>query len=146
MSGFHWASLTAQDLGRLYPQILIIGISVTMVQLLASRDRTAQGPLPGAMPIPDPAETPTMPAQAGDADDGPSIQPLLLEQLPPHLGSEILYIQNEDHYIRVHTAHGSALLLMRLRDAGGPAGWAGRCAGTSQLVGGTRRSPRCGSV
>jgi len=41
----------------------------------------------------------------------------LLEQLPPELGSTIVALEMEDHYVRVHTALGSALVLMRLRDA-----------------------------
>ena len=42
---------------------------------------------------------------------------LLLDQLPPALGSVVIALQMEDHYVRVHTALGSELVLMRLRDA-----------------------------
>ena len=42
---------------------------------------------------------------------------LLLDQLPPALGSDVIALQMEDHYVRVHTALGSELVLMRLRDA-----------------------------
>lgn len=41
----------------------------------------------------------------------------LLDQLPPHLGSDVVALEMEDHYVRVHTALGSHLVLMRLRDA-----------------------------
>jgi hypothetical protein len=41
----------------------------------------------------------------------------LLARLPAHLGREVLALQAEDHYVRVHTAAGSTLLLMRLADA-----------------------------
>ena len=37
--------------------------------------------------------------------------------LSPRLGQDILALQGEDHYVRVHTPLGSELLLMRLRDA-----------------------------
>ena len=37
--------------------------------------------------------------------------------LSPRLGPEVLALQGEDHYVRVHTPLGSELLLMRLRDA-----------------------------
>ena len=37
--------------------------------------------------------------------------------LSPRLGPDILALQGEDHYVRVHTPLGSELLLMRLRDA-----------------------------
>jgi LytTr DNA-binding domain len=41
----------------------------------------------------------------------------LLEQLPPHLGRDVLCLQMEDHYVRVHTPRGSALVLMPLAQA-----------------------------
>jgi hypothetical protein len=41
----------------------------------------------------------------------------LYRQLPVALGREVLALQAEDHYVRVHTPRGSALLLMRLADA-----------------------------
>lgn len=41
----------------------------------------------------------------------------LLDQLPPELGSEVIALEMEDHYVRVHTMLGSHLVLMRLRDA-----------------------------
>ncbi len=40
-----------------------------------------------------------------------------LSRIPPHLGSKLLALQAEDHYLRVITDLGSALLLMRLADA-----------------------------
>ncbi len=41
----------------------------------------------------------------------------LLDQLPAQIGSDIIALEMEDHYVRVHTALGSELVLMRLRDA-----------------------------
>ncbi len=38
-------------------------------------------------------------------------------RLSPRLGGEVLALQGEDHYVRVHAAVGSELLLMRLGDA-----------------------------
>jgi hypothetical protein len=43
--------------------------------------------------------------------------PRLIERLPAHLRAAPIALEMEDHYVRVHTAHGSALLLMRMRDA-----------------------------
>lgn len=43
--------------------------------------------------------------------------PRLLARLPAHLGADVLALEAEDHYVRVHTARGSTLLLMRLADA-----------------------------
>jgi hypothetical protein len=41
----------------------------------------------------------------------------LVARLNPRLGSEVVALQGEDHYVRVHTALGSELVLMRLGDA-----------------------------
>ena len=53
-----------------------------------------------------PADSPAAPAPAR-----------LLGRLGPRLGGEVLALRGEDHYVRVHTALGSELLLMRLADA-----------------------------
>jgi hypothetical protein len=86
-----------------YLSVLVIGGAVTLLfNLLQS------GPTPAAVP-PSLAETPA-PAYA------PPPNPLL-DQLPAELGSAIIALEMEDHYVRVHTALGSALVLMRMRDA-----------------------------
>ena len=41
----------------------------------------------------------------------------LLSRLPPEIGSDIVALETEDHYLRVHAAGGSALILMRMADA-----------------------------
>lgn len=41
----------------------------------------------------------------------------LLSRLPSRLGHEIVALEAEDHYLRVHTTLGSDLVLMRLSDA-----------------------------
>ncbi|EDL49476.1 LytTR family DNA-binding domain-containing protein [Erythrobacter sp. SD-21] len=40
-----------------------------------------------------------------------------IERLPPALGTDLLALEMEDHYVRAHTALGSELVLLRLRDA-----------------------------
>ena len=39
------------------------------------------------------------------------------DRLPPRLGRDVLCLQMEDHYVRVHTPEGSALVLMSLSQA-----------------------------
>ncbi|WP_309629432.1 LytTR family DNA-binding domain-containing protein [Brevundimonas sp.] len=39
------------------------------------------------------------------------------DRLPPRLGRDVLCLQMEDHYVRVHTSEGSALVLMSLSQA-----------------------------
>lgn len=41
----------------------------------------------------------------------------LLSRLPPGIGRDIIALETEDHYLRVHAAGGSALVLMRMADA-----------------------------
>jgi hypothetical protein len=41
----------------------------------------------------------------------------LLDRLPPRLGRNLLCLQMEDHYVRVHTDRGSELILLALKDA-----------------------------
>ncbi len=80
----------------LYPSVLVVGgVLSGLVALIEAR----AGPRA---------------AQAGD-EAAPS-QPLL-DLLPPHIGRDLLALEMEDHYVRAHTLRGSALLLMRMRDA-----------------------------
>lgn len=41
----------------------------------------------------------------------------LLDRLPPEIGGDIIALETEDHYLRVHAAGMSALILMRMADA-----------------------------
>lgn len=43
--------------------------------------------------------------------------PRILRRLPPRLGHDLLCLSMEDHYVRLHTAQGSALVLMSLSQA-----------------------------
>ena len=45
------------------------------------------------------------------------VLPRLLARIPKRLGEDVIALQAEDHYVRVHTALGSDLLLMRFADA-----------------------------
>jgi DNA-binding LytR/AlgR family response regulator len=59
---------------------------------------------------------PTLPAEATAAQDR-TAGPAFLRRIPARLGTELLYLKVEDHYLRVHTPLGSDLLLYRLSDA-----------------------------
>lgn len=47
----------------------------------------------------------------------PEYPPEFVSKLPAALRRDILALEAEDDYVRVHTLHGSALILMRLADA-----------------------------
>lgn len=124
LSGLDWQGITARDLIALYPQVLIVGGMVTVVQLLAKRQREA--PVEAAEPVAEVRAVQSVEELAVEElpalaqDQAPVPQPgriALFDQLPAHLGQDLLCIENEDHYIRVHTSAGNALILMRLRDA-----------------------------
>ncbi|MFC7536102.1 LytTR family DNA-binding domain-containing protein [Sphingomonas sp. GCM10030256] len=56
------------------------------------------------------------PSPEGRTRSGASTQALLW-RLPNRLGKQIIALEAEDHYLRVHTTLGSDLVLMRLSDA-----------------------------
>jgi hypothetical protein len=58
------------------------------------------------------------PAQAtASCSPPPAERPRLAARLPASASGDILALQVEDHYVRIHTASGSHLVLMRLSDA-----------------------------
>jgi hypothetical protein len=97
--------------GRMFSplQLLALFPYVALVQLLIARilspydqrpdDRTTM-----AAPVEQPAAPPRYP-------------PEFLSKLPAALRRDIIALEAEDHYLRVHSLHGSALILMRLADA-----------------------------
>jgi DNA-binding LytR/AlgR family response regulator len=54
-----------------------------------------------------------LPEQAAPSTPTPDF----FRRIPPALGRNLLALEMEDHYLRIHTAHGSDLILLRLRDA-----------------------------
>ena len=63
-----------------------------------------------------------------DTDDAPdpTAAPSIWRRVPASIGTELICLEMQDHYVRIHTALGSALVLMRMsdaeREAGGIAG------------------------
>ncbi|MFZ5744041.1 MAG: LytTR family DNA-binding domain-containing protein [Pseudomonadota bacterium] len=92
-----------------YGYVLAIGAVVTMVfYLVQSKPGAAVAPAPPA-----PAPLSELPPEAVMARS----QPRLFDRLPPALGTDLVALEMEDHYLRVHTALGSDLILLRMRDA-----------------------------
>jgi hypothetical protein len=56
------------------------------------------------------------PSSEGRTSPGATSQ-ALLSRLPNRLGKQVVALEAEDHYLRVHTTLGSDLILMRLSDA-----------------------------
>lgn len=95
-----WPSLSAAV--TVYGYVLTIGGAVTLLFYLFNRDKLRARP--GA-------------DGEGAAQPEAPAPPRFLDRLPPRLGSELIALEMEDHYVRAHTPLGSELILMRMRDA-----------------------------
>ena len=100
LNGMALPQVSVESLVRLYPQVLLVGALVTGVQFMLAR------------PAPPDRQLDVGPPAAAVARP-----PDFLDRLPAALGRELLALENEDHYVRAHTAVDSMLILMRLRDA-----------------------------
>jgi hypothetical protein len=97
--------------GLYYLFIPVLIVVAAMVPLL----RPARRALTGA-PTSEPGATERAAETEEAAPSGPSSD--FLRKLPAELrGEEIIALQAEGHYVRVHAGTGSALILMRLSDA-----------------------------
>ena len=83
------------DLPALFAAVLAVQVILALAAF--SLDRRAPAPAP------DPAKGRT--------------SPKFLEKLPPHLAGDLIALEAQDHYLKVHTKRGSHMLLMRLSDA-----------------------------
>jgi hypothetical protein len=63
------------------------------------------------------SSSPSQPSTVPIKDKPRPFPRALLSRLPNRLGEQIVALQAEDHYLRVHTTLGSDLVLMRLSDA-----------------------------
>jgi hypothetical protein len=100
--------------------VLTIVLAVAIGQLVELRLQARAGATElTAMP---PAEMPSPPAAESVREVPPPAAittpaDSFLRCLPPELGRDLLALEMEDHYARVHTLRGSTLILLRLRDA-----------------------------
>lgn len=83
---------------------LVVSAMITLPALAIAR----QTPPPAPSPPPSPLPLGPLAAVA---------VPGFARRIPASLGGSLLALEMEDHYLRVHTTAGSALILMRLSDA-----------------------------
>lgn len=106
-----WQPLPTEVIELFFSISLIGGAYVFLAErVLAGLQLAPMRSLPSAMPGPDNDNGLSM-REIGPSDPG------LFDRLPPHLRSDILCLQVEDHYVRVHAAQGSAMVLIRFSDA-----------------------------
>ena len=98
--------------GRVFApqQLPLLFACVAAVQLLVVYAMTM------AAPKADGAETSALLEPSAEAIPA-AFPDALLRKLPPGIGNDIIALETEDHYLRVHAAGGSALILMRMADA-----------------------------
>lgn len=90
-----------QMYGSVTVVIALIGIPLSIIRARrAATARAPSGPAPATAPV----------AQASNGSP-------FLRRIPTRLGTDLLYIATEDHYLRVTTKLGSDLILFRLSDA-----------------------------
>ncbi|MEL7189799.1 MAG: LytTR family DNA-binding domain-containing protein [Pseudomonadota bacterium] len=102
---------SAQEGLTSYLYVFVIGCGITLLFNFVGPRASAAKEVP--VPL---AQDPVAQSDIPQPFQAPSQNPLF-DQLPAELGSDIIALEMEDHYVRVHTALGSELILMRLRDA-----------------------------
>ena len=91
-----------------YVQVLVISAPLTVAYAAASGVRLRPGAVEPSIGVIEPERGRRLPAN--DANS-------FLGRLPGRVGREVVALQMEDHYVRVHTAEGSALVLVPLHQA-----------------------------
>lgn len=94
-------------------QLAVLFAAVAAVQLLVVYVMTIAAPLAEGDEASGPASVVLKPEPEAIPAAFPSA---LLSRLPPEIGSDIIALETEDHYLRVHTVVGTALILMRMAD------------------------------
>lgn len=102
--------------GRVFTpqQLPALFAAVAAVQLLVVYATTTASPKVDDAEAPGPA--PALPEPGAEASP-PAFPSALLSRLPAEIGGDVIALETEDHYLRVHAAGGSALILMRMADA-----------------------------
>ena len=101
----------AANFSLLYAQVFAIGVAIQylMRALFADAPAEVSGIEPNNRPL-IPLDVRELPKQAP-----PDAR--FFERLPPELGHHLVCLEMQDHYVHAHTLAGSAMILMRLRDA-----------------------------
>lgn len=106
-----WQPLPTEVIELFFSISLIGGTYVFLAErVLAGLQLAPARPAPRAIAGPGNDNGPATPSAV------PS-DPVLLDRLPPNLRGDILCLQVEDHYVRVHGEQSSAMVLIRFSDA-----------------------------
>lgn len=118
--------ISVSEVVELFFQIAVLGFLITLIgrsalvcrfgggslaaQAAVQTPQIGQAPVvAGMVAVPvAPIDVPVVSSSAPDR---------LIGRLPAHVRGRIIALEMEDHYVRVHTDRGSALILLRLSDA-----------------------------
>ncbi len=104
---FGWQKSNMMSLLFMFAIVLFVSAIMTTINIMLGKNHSMAPPVEHQ---PEATETPK--------DQSILKTPRIKDRLPHHLQSaEILALQSEDHYLRVHTDLGSDLILLRLSDA-----------------------------
>jgi hypothetical protein len=98
------APFAPATLGARYGQILLVGLVLTGFLRVLRERRAAAAPLPADAGIPG--------AAAAESTAEPAIAVFLRSTAPELAGAALLALEAEDHYLRIHTDRGRAMVLM----------------------------------
>ena len=106
----------------LYTQVFVLHLMIgSLVHHLIERALWPRGSgAEGTPQLPDPRVDPPWPEESANAVSLDTQEPeeaALLARLSARSRAELLHLRMQDHYVEVHTAAGSELLLLRFRDA-----------------------------
>ena len=96
------------DVAGLYGQVFVLHLIIGSV-VFRLIDR--------ALRRRDPEEESPRPDESAEVAPRAAPEAALLARLPARSRAELLHLRMQDHYVEVHTAAGSELLLLRFRDA-----------------------------
>lgn len=115
--GFAIAGMTADSryfgsgFPLLYLQVFGLGVGMLILMRLLFADRVP------AETAPDQAAAPPKPLSASEIAPPPVPDTPFFARLPQDIGRNLVCLEMQDHYVKAHTLAGSAMVLMRMRDA-----------------------------
>jgi DNA-binding LytR/AlgR family response regulator len=116
---------SADEALQSYLYVLVVGAGISAMFFAFEKNREKRAAVEVKQNPPDHSADPlgqeersvTTPSSKPQAAPPARAAALFLDRLPPELGSELIALEMEDHYVRAHTVLGSDLVLLRMRDA-----------------------------
>ena len=126
-TGTVWMMVTAyldyrpsglSDAAGLYGQVLVLHLLIgPLVFHFVDRSLRQREAGPESTSVKSSPVESTPPARRVDPEPTSASRAALLDRLPARSRADLLHLRMQDHYVEVHTAAGSEMLLLRFRDA-----------------------------